>query len=62
MTIDQFTPLLPMDIKEVNAQVKHLKAILDTAIIVDPTLECENGTLTTTRVRASTLTPPEGHS
>jgi hypothetical protein len=51
-----------MDIKEVNAQVKHLKAILDTATIVDPVLECENGTLTITRVRASTLTPPEGHS
>jgi hypothetical protein len=42
MTIDQFTPLLPKDIEEVNAQVKHLKAILDTAIIVDPTLECGN--------------------
>jgi hypothetical protein len=38
MLIDQLTPHLPMDNKEVNAHVKHLQAMLDAATVVDPTL------------------------
>jgi hypothetical protein len=38
MIIDQLTPLLPKDSKEVNAQVKRLQAMLDTSTMVDPTL------------------------
>jgi hypothetical protein len=39
MIIDQLTPLLPTDSEEVNVQVKHLQAMLDAAIMVDPTLD-----------------------
>jgi hypothetical protein len=34
---EQLTPLLPTDSEEVNVQVKHLQAMLDAAIMVDPT-------------------------
>jgi hypothetical protein len=37
MIIDQLAPLLPKNSKEVNAQVKHLQAMLDAAIGEDPT-------------------------
>jgi hypothetical protein len=40
MIIDQLTPLRPKDNKEVNAQVKHLQAMIDTAILVHSTLDC----------------------
>jgi hypothetical protein len=69
MIIDQLTPLLPKDSKEVNAQVKCLKAMLDTATMVDSALDlgdrwqgqdpdhhqspCEDS--------ASSITPPEEH-
>jgi hypothetical protein len=39
MIIEQLIPLLPKDNEEVNAQVKHLEAMLDAATLVDPTLE-----------------------
>jgi hypothetical protein len=39
MLIDQLTPHLPKDNKEVNAHVKHLQAMLDVATMVDPTLD-----------------------
>jgi hypothetical protein len=39
MLIDQLTPHLPKDNEEVNALVKHLQAMLDTATEVDPTLD-----------------------
>jgi hypothetical protein len=39
MLIDQLTPHLPKDNKEVNAHVKHLQAMLDVATVVDPTLD-----------------------
>jgi hypothetical protein len=39
MLIDQFTPHLPKDNEEVNAHVKRLQAMLDTAIVVDPILD-----------------------
>jgi hypothetical protein len=35
MLIDQFTPHLPKDNEEVNAQVKHLQVMLDIATVVD---------------------------
>jgi hypothetical protein len=37
MIVDQLAPLLPKNSKEVNAQVKHLQAMLDAAIGEDPT-------------------------
>jgi hypothetical protein len=39
MTVDQLTLLLPRDSEDVNAQVKHLHAMLDMAIMVDLTLD-----------------------
>jgi hypothetical protein len=36
MLIDQFTPHLRKDNEEVNAQVKRLQVMLDTATVVDP--------------------------
>jgi hypothetical protein len=39
MLIDQLTPHLPKDNEEVNAHVKHLQAMLDVAIVVDPVLD-----------------------
>jgi hypothetical protein len=39
MIIDQLTPHLPKDNKEVNAQVKRLQAMLGVATVVDPALE-----------------------
>jgi hypothetical protein len=36
--LDQLTSLLPKDSEEVNAQVKHLHAMLNAAIMTDPTL------------------------
>jgi hypothetical protein len=39
MIIDQLTPLLLKDSEEVNAQVKHLQAMLDVATMVDPSLD-----------------------
>jgi hypothetical protein len=35
--IDQLTPLLPKDCKEINAQVKLLHAMLDAATMMDLT-------------------------
>jgi hypothetical protein len=35
MIIDQLASMLPKDNEEVNAQVKHLRAMLDVAIMVD---------------------------
>jgi hypothetical protein len=35
MIVDQLTPLLPKDIREVNTQVKRLQAMLDVAIMVN---------------------------
>jgi hypothetical protein len=34
---------VPKDIKEVNALVKHLQAMLDAATMVDPTLDHGDG-------------------
>jgi hypothetical protein len=42
MLIDQLTPHLPKDNKEVNAHVKHLQAMLDAATVVDLTLDCDD--------------------
>jgi hypothetical protein len=42
MLIDQLTPHLPKDNKEVNAHVKHLQAMLNAAIVVDPALDCDD--------------------
>jgi hypothetical protein len=39
MIIDQLASMLPKDNEEVNAQVKHLRAMLDVAIMVDSVLE-----------------------
>jgi hypothetical protein len=36
MLIYQLTPHLPKDKEEVNAQVKHLQAMLNAAVVVDP--------------------------
>jgi hypothetical protein len=38
MLIDQLTPHLPKDNQEVTAHVKRLQAMLDTTMVVDPTL------------------------
>jgi hypothetical protein len=42
MLIDQTTLHLPKDNEEINAHVKRLHTILDTATIVDPALDCDN--------------------
>jgi hypothetical protein len=39
MLIDQLTPHLPKDNKEVNAHVKCLQGMLDATTVVDPTLD-----------------------
>jgi hypothetical protein len=39
MLIDQLTPHLPKDNKEVNAHVKRLQAMLHATTVVDPTLD-----------------------
>jgi hypothetical protein len=39
MLINQLTPHLPKDNKEVNAHVKRLQAMLDIATVVDPSLD-----------------------
>jgi hypothetical protein len=39
MLINQLTPHLPMDNKEVNAHMKCLEAMLDAAALVDPALD-----------------------
>jgi hypothetical protein len=39
MLIDQHIPHLPKDNEEVNAHVKHLQVMLDTAAMVDPALD-----------------------
>jgi hypothetical protein len=39
MIINQLTPLLPKGSGEVNAQVKHLQAMLDAATMVDLALD-----------------------
>jgi hypothetical protein len=39
MIFDQLTPLLPKESEEVNAQVKHLQAMLDVATMVHPGLD-----------------------
>jgi hypothetical protein len=39
MHINKLAPHLPKDNKEVNAHLKRLQAMLDTAIMVDPTLD-----------------------
>jgi hypothetical protein len=39
MIVDQLTSLLPKDSEKVNMQVKCLHVMLDTAIIVDPSLD-----------------------
>jgi hypothetical protein len=58
MIIDQLTPLLLKDSEEVNAQVKHLQAMLDVATMVDPALDRgDRGrvrTLTTAKARVGT--------
>jgi hypothetical protein len=41
-SFDQLTPLLPMDSKELNLQVKWLQAMLD-ATTMDPTLNLGGG-------------------
>jgi hypothetical protein len=41
--VNKLTPLLPKDSKELNAQVKHLHAILDAATMTDPTLHQGGG-------------------
>jgi hypothetical protein len=43
MIIDHLTPHLPKNNEEVNKQVKHLQAMLDTARVVDLVLECGDG-------------------
>jgi hypothetical protein len=42
MLINQLTPHLLKDNKEVNAHVKRLQPMLDVAIVVDPTLDRED--------------------
>jgi hypothetical protein len=39
MLIDKLTPHLPKDNEEVNAHVKRLQVMLDTATVVDPALD-----------------------
>jgi hypothetical protein len=39
MLINQLTPQLPKDNEEVNAHMKHLQAMLDVEIVVDPALD-----------------------
>jgi hypothetical protein len=39
MLIDQLTPHLPKDNKEVNAHMKCLQAMLNATVVVDPTLD-----------------------
>jgi hypothetical protein len=42
MLIDQLTLHLPKDNEEVNAHVKRVQAMLDTATVVDPVLDRDN--------------------
>jgi hypothetical protein len=60
MIVIQLAPLLPKDSEEVNAQVKHLQAMLDAAIVENPTssTETEGGVRTLTTTRAYTRTWP----
>jgi hypothetical protein len=39
MLVDQLTPHLPKDNKEVNVHIKHLQAMLDVATVVDLDLD-----------------------
>jgi hypothetical protein len=39
MLVDQITPRLLEDNEEINAHVKHLQSMLDTATVVDPALD-----------------------
>jgi hypothetical protein len=39
MLINQLTPYMPKDNKEVNAHVKHIQVMLDVATVVDPVLD-----------------------
>jgi hypothetical protein len=43
LLIDQLTPHLPKDNEEVNAHVKCLQAMLNSATVVDPVHDCDNG-------------------
>jgi hypothetical protein len=69
MVIDQLTPHLPKDNKEVNMHVKHLQAMLDTAIMVDPVHNQDDGNQgqeldhqqSQREDLAISLTPPEEH-
>jgi hypothetical protein len=56
MIVDQLTPLLPKDNKEVNMQVKHLQAMLDAHAMVDPVLDHGD------RGRIKTLTIDRAHA
>jgi hypothetical protein len=42
MLIDQITPHLPKDNKEVNAHVKRLQALLDATTVADPVHDQED--------------------
>jgi hypothetical protein len=69
MIIDQLTPHLPKDNKEVNAHVKCLQLMLDAATLVDPVLKRGDGAQgqdpdhrqSPREDSASSLTPPEEH-
>jgi hypothetical protein len=70
MIVDQLTPLLPEDNEEVNAQIKRLQAMLDAAIVEDPTSMCgdrrqgqdHDHCPSAHRDSASNITPPEERS
>jgi hypothetical protein len=70
MLIDQLTPHLPKDNKEVNAHVKHIHVMLNAATVVDPALDCDGEARgheqdhrqSPHRDSASSLTPLEEHS
>jgi hypothetical protein len=67
MLIDQLTLHLPKDNEEVNAHVKCLQAMLDAAIMVDPTLDRDDEAWghkpdhqqSMQKNSASSLTPPK---
>jgi hypothetical protein len=60
MIIDHLAHLLLKNSEEVNAQVKHLQAMLDASIVEDPALsrEIEGGVRTLTTAQACTGTRP----
>jgi hypothetical protein len=67
MLIDQLTPHLPKDNKEVNAHVKHFQVMLDATTVVDLALDRDDEARgherdhrqSRHRDSASSLSPPE---